>query len=72
MEKITQRGQARPADWPKAVSPLVQCDSDISTPKSEWKWRKLAKLQDLIPNAGGTTYDLHQVYNRTASDSNIH
>lgn len=54
-EKIKERGQARPADWSKAAPPLVLRETDIITPKSQWKWRKLATVQDLIPNDSGTT-----------------
>ncbi|PIL30050.1 hypothetical protein GSI_07962 [Ganoderma sinense ZZ0214-1] len=55
MEKIVERGQMRPADWSKTTPPLILRESDISTPKNQWKWRKLATVQDLIPNANGTT-----------------
>ena len=55
MEKVTERGQARPADWAKAAPPLVLRETDINTPKSQWKWRKLATVRDLVPNDGGTT-----------------
>ena len=56
IEKITERGQSRPANWPRTAIPLAQREADIASPKSEWKWRKLATVNDLIPNSGGTTY----------------
>ena len=55
MEKIVERGQMRPANWSKTTPPLILRESDISTPKDQWRWRKLATVQDLIPNANGTT-----------------
>ena len=56
MEKIVERGQTRPADWGKTAPPLILRQSDIRSPKNQWKWRTVAKAQDLIPNEGGTTY----------------
>ncbi|RPD71067.1 nitrite reductase [Lentinus tigrinus ALCF2SS1-7] len=54
-EKITERGQMRPANWSKATLPLVMRESDIAVPKGEWKWRKLATVQDFVPTDSGTT-----------------
>ena len=54
-EKITERGQMRPANWSKAAPPLVMRESDVATPKSEWKWRRLAAVGDLVHTDGGTT-----------------
>ncbi|KAI0716158.1 nitrite reductase [Cerioporus squamosus] len=54
-EKITERGQVRPANWPKAAPPLVLRESDIAVPKEDWKWRKLATVHDLVPTDSGTT-----------------
>ena len=56
MEKIVERGQTRPADWGKTAPPLTLRQSDIRSPKNQWKWRTVAKVQDLMPNEGGTTY----------------
>ncbi|KAG1716819.1 hypothetical protein ID866_341 [Astraeus odoratus] len=47
IEPIQERGQQRPADWPKQFPPAKFHASAITTPKSEWKWRKLAAVQDL-------------------------
>ncbi|KAF9239853.1 hypothetical protein BU15DRAFT_87858 [Melanogaster broomeanus] len=47
MEIIQERGQQRPADWPKQFPPAKLRASQIATPKSEWQWRKLATVQDL-------------------------
>ncbi|KIJ61882.1 hypothetical protein HYDPIDRAFT_176844 [Hydnomerulius pinastri MD-312] len=60
MEVIQERGQQRPADWPKQFPPAKMRASAITTPKSEWKWRKMASLQDLNPSdvttrAGGSS-----------------
>jgi nitrite reductase (NAD(P)H) len=50
MEVIHERGQQRPADWPKQLPPAKLRASQIATPKSEWQWRKLAAVQDLTPS----------------------
>ncbi|KAF8843892.1 nitrite reductase [Paxillus ammoniavirescens] len=50
MEVIHERGQQRPADWPKQLPPAKLRASQIATPKSEWQWRKLAAVQDLAPS----------------------
>ncbi|KAI6043894.1 hypothetical protein EDC04DRAFT_2599764 [Pisolithus marmoratus] len=49
-EVIKEREQQRPADWPKQLPPAKFHASAIETPKSEWKWRKLATVQDLEPS----------------------
>ncbi|KAI6107610.1 hypothetical protein EDD17DRAFT_629483 [Pisolithus thermaeus] len=49
-EIIKEREQQRPADWPKQSSPAKFHPSAIGVPKSEWKWRKLATVQDLEPS----------------------
>ncbi|KAG1862042.1 hypothetical protein DFJ58DRAFT_715324 [Suillus subalutaceus] len=54
-EVIIERGQERPADWPKQFPPAKLGESVIVTPKSEWEWRKLATIHDLIPTDDATT-----------------
>ncbi|KAG2363511.1 hypothetical protein BDR07DRAFT_1483621 [Suillus spraguei] len=54
-EVITERGQERPADWPKRVPPTKFGESVIVAPKSEWEWRKLATVHDLTPTDDATT-----------------
>ena len=44
VEQIQERGQQRPADWAKLYPAQKFSTSDMPTPKSEWKWRKLAIL----------------------------
>ncbi|PSR79445.1 hypothetical protein PHLCEN_2v7032, partial [Hermanssonia centrifuga] len=57
VEQIVERGQLRPANWPKTNFPAVLfcSDSDIETPKDQWRWRKVAKVHDLTPTDAGTT-----------------
>ncbi|EMD41313.1 hypothetical protein CERSUDRAFT_146196 [Gelatoporia subvermispora B] len=55
VEQIIERGQKRPANWPKEFPSAHIRDGDIKTPKSQWKWRKLAKIHDLMPTDAGTT-----------------
>ena len=54
-ELIEERGQRRPADWPKAFPPVSLTPDAISTPKSQWNWVKVAGKADLLPNDSGTT-----------------
>ncbi|KAG1776329.1 hypothetical protein EV702DRAFT_1179952 [Suillus placidus] len=54
-EVITERGQERPADWPKRLPPTKLGESAFVTPKSEWEWRKLATVHDLMPTDDATT-----------------
>ncbi|OCH89826.1 nitrite reductase [Obba rivulosa] len=55
VEQIVERGQSRPANWPKEFPSARIRESDVPTPKSQWKWRKLAKVQDLMPIDAGAT-----------------
>jgi nitrite reductase (NAD(P)H) len=55
MEVIAERGQERPADWPKRLPPVKFGESDIVTAKSEWEWRKLATVYDLMPTDDAIT-----------------
>ncbi|TFK51421.1 nitrite reductase [Heliocybe sulcata] len=55
MEMIKERNQARPANWPKTFPPAKLHVSSIRTPKSEWKWREVAAVEDLTPTQAGTT-----------------
>ncbi|KZS88669.1 nitrite reductase [Sistotremastrum niveocremeum HHB9708] len=55
IEEITERGQARPADWPKAFPSVKMSVKDIATPKNQWTWKRMAKVDDLTPTDAGTT-----------------
>ncbi|THH10731.1 hypothetical protein EW146_g8277 [Bondarzewia mesenterica] len=55
VEEIVERGQLRPANWPKAFPPEKMEVSQIPTPRSQWEWKKLAKVEDLVPTETGTT-----------------
>jgi nitrite reductase (NAD(P)H) len=55
IEPITERGQQRPADWPKAFPPVKFELKDIVTPREEWKWIPLASVDDLQPSENNTT-----------------
>jgi len=55
-EVIKERGQERPANWPKQSPPTKLHESVIVTPKSEWEWRKLATVYDLMPTNDATTW----------------
>ncbi|KAK0540952.1 hypothetical protein OC835_000379 [Tilletia horrida] len=53
-EKIEQRGQRRPADWPADTSPLKFSPADVAA-GAVWEWRPVCKLADLDPNEASTT-----------------
>jgi nitrite reductase (NAD(P)H) len=55
IEQISERGQPRPADWPKAFPAVRIQEDEIQRPKSQWEWRKLAKVADLTPTQEGVT-----------------
>ncbi|ELU36552.1 NADPH nitrite reductase [Rhizoctonia solani AG-1 IA] len=55
IEPIIERGQTRPADWPKEFPPVKFNESDIPSPKSQWSWQPLAKTSDMHPTPAGTT-----------------
>ena len=55
VEKVSERGQRRPAYWPKSAPATHLGYDSLSTPKEQWKWRQLAKVQDLTPTDAGTT-----------------
>ncbi|KAI0364905.1 nitrite reductase [Pilatotrama ljubarskyi] len=54
-ENIVERGQSRPADWSKHTDALILRETDISIPKTQWTWRKVATIHDLSPTESGTT-----------------
>lgn len=56
VEQVSERGQSRPAYWPKTSSAVHLREDQIQTPKDQWKWRTLAKIADLSPTDAGTTY----------------
>ncbi|GAA6042045.1 hypothetical protein JCM8097_004077 [Rhodosporidiobolus ruineniae] len=54
-ELITERGQQRPADWPKSFPGQRFTASQLATPRSEWQYVPLATVGDLAPTEEGTT-----------------
>ena len=54
-ELINQRGQTRPADWPKATPSTKFSADQLITPKSEWRWIKVASKGDMMPSENGAT-----------------
>jgi hypothetical protein len=54
-EIITERGQQRPADWPKAYPGVKLTEDQFSTAKAEWKWTKVATRGDMGLTEAGTT-----------------
>ena len=54
-EIIEERGQQRPANWPKVSTPLKLTAEQLKTPKSEWTWVTVAKKDDMTLSQNGTT-----------------
>lgn len=52
---IEERGQQRPADWPKAFPAQKYDVKDIPTPPEQWTWVKMATVGDLQPTDEGTS-----------------
>lgn len=52
---IEERGQQRPADWPKAFPAQKYDVKDIPTPPERWTWVKMASVGDLQPTDEGTS-----------------
>ncbi|EPS95679.1 hypothetical protein FOMPIDRAFT_57024 [Fomitopsis schrenkii] len=55
VEQVVERGQPRPADWAKSFPPARLTADKIRVPKDQWKWRTLAKFDDLVSTDAGTT-----------------
>ncbi|KAK0539382.1 hypothetical protein OC835_001131 [Tilletia horrida] len=53
-ERITERGQRRPADWPTDTSPLKFSPADV-VEGAQWEWRPVCKLADVEPNESAPT-----------------
>jgi nitrite reductase (NAD(P)H) len=49
-ERITERDQQRPADWPKNFPEKHFSAADIATPKDQWKWRAIGATKDDLPD----------------------
>jgi nitrite reductase (NAD(P)H) len=54
-ELIEERGQKRPADWPRLSAPLKFSLDQLITPKSQWTWVTVASKGDMILSEEGTT-----------------
>jgi hypothetical protein len=53
-EIITERGQRRPADWPKSYPPVQLTTSHFKTGKENWTWITVAKTSDMVTTDAGT------------------
>jgi nitrite reductase (NAD(P)H) len=54
-ELIEERGQKRPADWPRVSPPLKFNMDQLVTPKNKWTWITVAKREDMAVSDQGTT-----------------
>ncbi|KAK7449732.1 hypothetical protein VKT23_013207 [Stygiomarasmius scandens] len=55
IEWIEERGHHRPADWAKAFPPVALKSDNIVSPKSAWKWKRMASVGDLSPSGAGAS-----------------
>ncbi|KAK7058498.1 hypothetical protein VNI00_002132 [Paramarasmius palmivorus] len=55
IELIEQRGQQRPADWPKTLPAVALKTDSITSPKSTWSWKKMASVLDLATTDAGVS-----------------
>jgi nitrite reductase (NAD(P)H) len=53
-ERVVQRSQHRPADWPTEATALKFDVKDIAQ-TAKWEWRKVCKYVDLDPQESSTT-----------------
>lgn len=58
IENIVERGQIRPADWPKTFPSQKFEEKDLPSPRADWKWIQLATVNDLAPTDLNTTFVL--------------
>jgi nitrite reductase (NAD(P)H) len=54
-EIITERGQHRPADWPKSYPPVQLASDQFKTAKEDWTWVTVANKSDLVTTDAGAT-----------------
>ncbi|GAA5913645.1 uncharacterized protein JCM6883_004036 [Sporobolomyces salmoneus] len=55
VEIIKERGQERPADWPKQQTGLQFRPEQLKTPRSEWKYVQLLSVDDFEPTETNTS-----------------
>ncbi|KAL9711883.1 hypothetical protein Ac2012v2_004956 [Leucoagaricus gongylophorus] len=53
-ELIEERGQKRPADWPKTSASLRFMPDQFVTPKRQWTWQTVGKQEDIMLNDQAT------------------
>ena len=54
-EIITERGQHRPANWPKSYPPIQLTPDQFNTGKEHWSWVTVAKKSDMLAIDTGVT-----------------
>lgn len=54
-EIIMERGQHRPADWPKSYPPIQLTADQFKNGKGTWTWITMAKKSDMISMDAGAT-----------------
>lgn len=50
-----ERGQHRPADWPKSYPPIQLTADQFKNGKGTWTWITMAKKSDMISMDAGAT-----------------
>ncbi|GAA5939388.1 uncharacterized protein JCM15063_004507 [Sporobolomyces koalae] len=54
IEPIEERNQTRPANWPQS-RPQRFRDEDLATPRTEWSYTKMLRVDDLEPSEANTS-----------------
>lgn len=55
VERITNRSQPQPAEWPKDFPSVRLTRDDIAAPVTTWRWEQVASRSDLMPSTEGVT-----------------
>ena len=53
-EIITERGQSRPADWPKSYPPVRLTSDQFETERNNWAWITVANKSDMGTTDAGS------------------
>lgn len=55
VERVPERSQVRPAEWPKDYPSVKLTRDDITAPVHSWAWERVASMSDLMPSTEGVT-----------------
>ncbi|KAF7323911.1 NAD(P)H nitrite reductase [Mycena kentingensis (nom. inval.)] len=55
IDKVTERGQKRPADWAKSYPAVKFSPDQLTTTKDEWNWVDLVRKEDAMVTGDGSS-----------------